>query len=183
MGLDMYLRTNSKRLCQEINDADDALESILIPRGIAIQWRKANAIHKWFVDTVQGGNDDCGIYEVEVGELAMLHDTCKRVLESTRLVDAYVENGETMDADGSWKPIIQNGQKLEDASLAMELLPTQSGFFYGSTDYDQGYWWDLMYTVEKLGRLLDCLEPKDPFNVVHKDEPDWFVRFYYTSSY
>ena len=22
-------------------------------------WRKANAIHKWFVDNVQDGNDDC----------------------------------------------------------------------------------------------------------------------------
>ena len=23
-------------------------------------WRKANAIHKWFVDNVQDGVDDCG---------------------------------------------------------------------------------------------------------------------------
>ena len=27
-------------------------------------WRKANAIHKWFVDNVQKGEDDCGEYLV-----------------------------------------------------------------------------------------------------------------------
>lgn len=27
-------------------------------------WRKANAIHKWFVDNIQDGEDDCGYYEV-----------------------------------------------------------------------------------------------------------------------
>ena len=29
-------------------------------------WRKANHIHKWFVDNVQGGNDDCGDYLVSL---------------------------------------------------------------------------------------------------------------------
>lgn len=165
MGLDMYLRTNSKKLCEEMNDADDAFESILIPRGIAIQWRKANAIHKWFVDTVQGGNDDCGLYEVEVSELAMLHDTCKEVIESARLDEEH------------------DGQLLVDSETAARLLPTQSGFFFGGTEYGLDYLLDLKFTVEKLGRLLDSLEPSGPFNVVHKDEPDWFVRFYYTSSW
>ena len=27
-------------------------------------WRKSNQIHKWFVDNVQGGNDNCGEYYV-----------------------------------------------------------------------------------------------------------------------
>jgi len=26
----------------------------------AIYWRKSNQIHKWFVDTCQDGEDDCG---------------------------------------------------------------------------------------------------------------------------
>lgn len=43
-------------------------------------WRKANAIHKWFVDNVQGGNDDCGDYEVSEEQLQTLLDTCKKVL-------------------------------------------------------------------------------------------------------
>lgn len=27
-------------------------------------WRKANQIHRWFVNIVQGGEDDCNPYEV-----------------------------------------------------------------------------------------------------------------------
>lgn len=32
-------------------------------------WRKANHIHKWFVDNVQYGVDDCGTYEVTEADL------------------------------------------------------------------------------------------------------------------
>ena len=28
-------------------------------------WRKASAIHKWFVDNCQEGDDDCGTYLVD----------------------------------------------------------------------------------------------------------------------
>ena len=42
-----------------------------------IYWRKANAIHKWFVENVQEGVDDCGEYEVTVEQLTELRDLCK----------------------------------------------------------------------------------------------------------
>jgi hypothetical protein len=45
-------------------------------------------------------------------------------------------------------------QVLADHSLAESLLPTQSGFFYGSTDYDEYYFGDLESTVEQLEPLL-----------------------------
>ena len=47
----------------------------------AIYWRKANAIHKWFVDNVQEGKDDCGRYYVSKENLIELRDLCKRVLQ------------------------------------------------------------------------------------------------------
>lgn len=43
-------------------------------------WRKANAIHQWFVDRVQGGNDDCKRYEVSPTDLEDLHQACVEVL-------------------------------------------------------------------------------------------------------
>ena len=46
-----------------------------------IYWRKANAIHKWFVDNVQEGEDDCGRYSVSKENLIELRDLCKRVLQ------------------------------------------------------------------------------------------------------
>lgn len=36
----------------------------------------------------------------------------------------------------------------------MELLPAQSGFFFGSTDYDQWYMSDIDYTIEKILKVL-----------------------------
>ena len=43
-------------------------------------WRKANQIHKWFVDNVQGGNDNCGEYYVSQNKLQELLDLVNRAL-------------------------------------------------------------------------------------------------------
>lgn len=45
-----------------------------------IYWRKANAIHRWFVDNVQDGDDDCGVYEVSLDKLQELRHLCIEVL-------------------------------------------------------------------------------------------------------
>jgi len=44
-------------------------------------WRKANAIHKWFVDNIQGV-DDCREYDVSRDELKKLKELCKEVLKN-----------------------------------------------------------------------------------------------------
>lgn len=46
----------------------------------AAYWRKANAIHGWFVEKIQGGADDCGTYPVTTQQLEELRDACKAVL-------------------------------------------------------------------------------------------------------
>jgi hypothetical protein len=46
---------------------------------------------------------------------------------------------------------------LENKSLAEDLLPTSSGFFFGSTTYDEYYYGDLNHTIEIINR---CLESK-----------------------
>ena len=43
---------------------------------------------------------------------------------------------------------------LCDRSLAEKLLPTQSGFFFGSTDYDEDYFEELERTEKELTELL-----------------------------
>ncbi|MBR1445475.1 MAG: hypothetical protein IJ586_00100 [Alloprevotella sp.] len=179
MGLDMYLYCNSRRVCEEVNEGSSDYEWS-VPRGIAIYWRKANAIHKWFVDNIQGGNDDCRTYQVSVEDLCRLHDTCKEVLESTRLVDAEIQNGTINGV-----PNMVQGKKLEDPSKAQELLPVSSGFFFGSQGYNQYYWEDLEHTVEAVAKAIDNLEPADNlgWRVQHKDEPGWFVQFEYGSSW
>lgn len=45
-------------------------------------WRKVNAIHKWFVDNVQDGIDDCCYHRpVTKEDLKALADLCKVVLD------------------------------------------------------------------------------------------------------
>jgi hypothetical protein len=43
---------------------------------------------------------------------------------------------------------------LDNHALAGELLPTASGFFFGSTDYDEWYFGDLQETVEIINHAL-----------------------------
>lgn len=47
---------------------------------------------------------------------------------------------------------------LKDKGKAEELLPTQSGFFFGSTEIDEWYWQDVNLTVEIINK---CLEMPD----------------------
>lgn len=50
---------------------------------------------------------------------------------------------------------------LKDRSKAAELLPTQTGFFFGSTEYDEGYFQDLIDTVAIIDLALTLSEDWD----------------------
>ena len=42
----------------------------------------------------------------------------------------------------------------EHPKLAKKLLPTQSGFFFGGTEYDEWYMRDIEHTIEGLEKFL-----------------------------
>lgn len=89
MGLDMYLTITLQVVTPEAQAAiANALDDV-VPAGDILEvtiavgyWRKANAIHKWFVDNVQDGKDDCGEYYVSADQLNALHDTVQEVLDN-----------------------------------------------------------------------------------------------------
>jgi len=96
MGLDMYLRkmvyvgANYSHRCVsvkiEINIGDQAVK--VNPAKIAYiieeagYWRKANAIHNWFVTNVQDGDDNCQEHDVSYEQLQELRKLCKKVIKS-----------------------------------------------------------------------------------------------------
>ena len=190
MGLDMYLRTNSKTISKKVNEVEEDAPSYqagwseyLAKSGTACVWRKANQIHKWFVDHVQDGKDDCGCYDVEVEQLQQLLGIVNKVLDSTTLVNGKVVNGYTFDYKMNVTPNIVDGMVLKDDSVAKKLLPTQEGFFFGSCDYDEYYWDDLKYTKERLEQILGMLEKSEYNWWCVKGEDDWYVTFQYHSSW
>ena len=117
-------------------------------------WRKANEIHNWFVENVQGGEDDCGMYEVSEEKLVELLNICKEVKRNSKLIKGRLRNGETYK-DGKWITNWMDGEVIEDPSVAMKLLPTAHGFFFGGTDYDQWYMHDIDNTIEMLTKVLE----------------------------
>jgi hypothetical protein len=129
-------------------------ESIFVEVGY---WRKANAIHKWFVDNVQDGYDDCDYYEVTKEKLKELLDACLKVRECSKMQKGLIKNGERY-ANGMWCPCYEDGEYIEDNEVAAELLPTQDGFFFGSTEYDQWYMADIESTIEILTNALDTTD-------------------------
>lgn len=118
MGLDMYLLGAKAEFHQ--HDYNIGMVKTMTEIGY---WRKANAIHKWFVDNVQDGIDNCQPHEFSTEILNDLKELCQEV--------------------------------LDDNSKAEDLLPTQSGFFFGPTEYDEWYFSDLKDTIKIIDWALD----------------------------
>ena len=116
-------------------------------------WRKANAIHKWFVDNIQDGEDDCGYYEVAPEQLEELLNICKLIKQKCVLKKGKITNGYRIE-NSKKIPIMEDGEYIENPEVAAEYLPTQSGFFFGGTDYDQWYMKNIESTIEVLTKVL-----------------------------
>ena len=94
MGLDMYFYGKRYLWDFDFGDLNDraVIEAVgkQFPeiRGAQIKqveaefkyWRKANAIHKWFVDEIQDGVDECQESFVEVEKLYQLRDLCQQAV-------------------------------------------------------------------------------------------------------
>ena len=140
MGLDQYLhakkyvsnsewsKDDDKALfasLMELANVSEFVDSDFPTASVGVKvayWRKQNAIHNWFVQNCQNGEDECQTVFVGREQLEELRDLCLKV--------------------------------LADPMLASELLPTASGFFFGTTDYDGWYLEGLRYTVATINKVL-----------------------------
>ena len=136
MGLDMYLYKKTYIGANyPHNEAHGIIEVSTMGKPVNIQfnrvteiseevgyWRKANSIHKWFVDNVQDGEDNCKEYYVSLEKLQKLKGIIKRIL---------------------------NAPKSKKKKLAEELLPPCDGFFFGSEKIDE-YYWDYLRDTLKI---------------------------------
>ena len=166
MGLDMYLNirkeeyiskysscptlslTYPEDITKFIPQQDDSINGTFASVSRTTEykvgyWRKANQIHNWFLE-------HCGPRDYETGEL----------IDDCRPIEVPV---------GQLEELLETCKKvLEDHSLAGELLPTQKGFFFGSTEYDEYYFEDLEYTIKTITPIIDFLKEK-----LEKKEYEW----------
>ena len=117
-------------------------------------WRKANAIHKWFVDNVQDGVDKCQESYVDSEKLGELVALCKQVLSTVEQVDGEVSTGTSYYPDGRVEQHAKPGKVVAQKGIADAMLPTQGGCFFGGTEYDEYYLADIEDTVRQLEPLL-----------------------------
>ena len=87
-------------------------------------WRKANQIRQWFVDHIEEFDED------DNGDY---YEVTKELLEDLIVDCKYV---------------------LDNHDEADEVMPSSSGFFFGSTDYDEWYFETLENTIEMCERVI-----------------------------
>lgn len=147
MGLDMYLKADrhvsgwdhnkdpkEKELYKKILKIVGA-EDLVTPDSPSLNvsatvayWRKANAIHSWFVQNLADGVDECQEVYVSSDDLQKLIDECQGALD------------------------LYEAGKLGEAEKAMQPV---GGFFFGSTEIDDYWAEDLKRTIHMLTPLLE----------------------------
>jgi hypothetical protein len=104
MGLDMYLDKRTYVQYWEHNGDDNYEVKVtkggeptkINPKKVkyiieeAGYWRKQNQIHRWFVENVQKGIDNCGDYYVSKEELETLLELCRKVKADNSLADSLL---------------------------------------------------------------------------------------------
>lgn len=140
MGLDMYLSAE-KFVSGYDHNKDEKFAKILDIMSVVREdvenfatvsitvgyWRKANAVHNWFVQNVQGGVDECQRSYVSPSKLMELRNDAKAALDKMNEGDS-------------------NG--------AAEILTPTAGFFFGSTSADEWYKRDLEHTIKVIDKCV-----------------------------
>lgn len=118
-------------------------------------WRKFNALHYWMVNNYDGDEDDCEAHRLSVEKFLEVYDILKKIVEIFPPEEEWEEIEEKFgNSDETYiykEPIITDElrEKLD------ALLPPQSGFFFGSTHYDDWYFGHVKRTIKKFEPIVE----------------------------
>lgn len=147
MGLDMYLGArNQAGEYQELG-----------------YWRKANAVHGWFVRECADGVDECQEIFVSREQLSKLRADCNNALanretavpndSSTRVIAQPPNSGQEL-MDFIMENMKAEQEKIGTTLVSDDPLAPTAGFFFGSTSKDEWYYQDLLETIDIMDKAL-----------------------------
>ena len=161
MGLDMHLskktyvqnwehHTPEERHEVIVKKGGELVETIKAHRVKYIEeevayWRKANHIHKWFVDNIQGGEDNCNHYYVEIDDLINLLDLCKKVKEDPSKGDELLPTTQgfffgSTDYDEYYMRDIEYTIEILEEVLSEKVKDENGREYYSSGYYYSSSW-------------------------------------------
>jgi len=153
MGLDMYLSAKKYysgadwRTEENKKDFQELLKKSGIAKYVKTElasiqlevsigyWRKANAVHQWFVDNCQNGEDDCRYAYVGREKLEELKALCQKVLLQPAVADEELPTQQgfffgSYEYDEYYFHDIKHTVAIIDNCLAM---PDDWEFYYHSS--------------------------------------------------
>lgn len=156
MGLDMYLYLGKYESCSRYDKNFEERRKGFYPeemQELADFIAENNFMSKTTRYQVAYWRKANQIHSYFVNRCADGEDDCKEVWVSIEALKDLV---------ALCKEVIANPEKAE------EELPTQTGFFFGSTEYDEYYIRDLEQTVEMLEPIIKFLEENKNYEVSYR---------------
>ena len=171
MGLDMFL--NRKRVLSWEDQIKMKEEMKIENPVISVEeevayWRKANQINKFFMKRDIDGEGRNA--KVDINDLKELLKICKRLKRELKLVDGKIHTGTKYTKNGV-EEMYADGKIIANKELAEELLPTEAGFFFGSTDYDEWYYQQIVDTIPVLEKIIS--EHNDAYDMEYSYYASW----------
>ena len=169
MGLDMYLEIRKSEYRSKYSKDKGSRMKLEYPKDITEfipnltdlrisrqtnyevgYWRKANQIHNWFMQNCARRDE----YDNPI-------DDCRPIEITVNKLEKLLDDCKKV---------------LADHSLAKELLPTKSGFFFGSTEYDD-------YYLGQIEQTIEIIEPVLKFAKHKLEIKDYVWEVYYQASW
>lgn len=195
MGLDMYLKARAYYSAYNFEDDDKKDEFNRLVTALNLSqfvdsaspdaaveftigyWRKANAIHGWFIKNCADGDEDASGMSVSRDKLKELRETCIKVMDekpevvmpATSLVRSIDSTSpEAIENFIRETAILEAHNREFNKPDASDPLPPVSGFFFGSTEKDERYYLQIAQTIAIIDKCLSL-----PGNFYFGYEASW----------
>ena len=143
MGLDMYLEREiyvggmyeHRNVTGRISITSDGKPlKIKLKRVSSVieqigYWRKANAIHDWFVQNIQNGIDECQRSDVSIEQLEKLQSICKRVLANHDLAEKLLPSSSGFFFGGTGYDEYYYEDLKSTVKIIDDAIKTGTGYF------------------------------------------------------